>query len=234
MIPAMTRIMLAALALLAAAPANAAERRFTASGFEKVQVEGPFQVTLVTGKGSSAVATGSTQALDRVSVQVEGRTLRIRPNRSAWGAPPKAGEGGVNIALTTYDLTAVTVAGSGSLTVDKARGARFDAALSGSGRIAIGNVEADRLNLQLLGAGTLKVGGKAKSLRATITGQGTLDAAGLTAENAELSTDTSGTVALGVRRAVKIAASGAGDVTISGTPACTVSGAGAGRVRCGK
>jgi hypothetical protein len=234
MIPAMTRIMLAALSLLAATSAQAAERRFTVSGFEKVQVEGPFQVTLTTGKASNAVATGSPQALDRVSVQVEGRTLRIRPNRSAWGAPPKPGEGGVSIALSTHDLTAVTVAGSGSLSVDKAKAMRFDAALSGSGRITIGNVDADRLNLQLLGAGGISVAGKAKSLRATVTGQGALDAAGLTAEDAEIAADTSGAIALGVRRAAKIAASGAGDVTIGGTPACTLSGAGAGRVRCGR
>jgi hypothetical protein len=231
----MIRIMPAALALLAAAtPAQAAERRFTVSGFEKVQVEGPFRVTVATGKGSGAVATGSAQALDRVSVQVEGRTLRIRPNRSAWGAPPRAGEGGVSIALTTHDLSTVSVAGSGSLSVDKARAMRFDAALSGSGQIAIAGVEADRLNLQVLGAGSIKVAGKAKSLRATVTGQGALEAAGLTADDAEIAADTSGTIALGVRRAAKIAASGAGDVTIAGTPACTISGAGAGRVRCGK
>lgn len=233
MIPAMTRIMLAALALIAV-PADAAERRYTVSGFEKVQVEGPFQVTLATGKGSGAVATGTTQALDRVSVQVEGRTLRIRPNRSAWSAPPKPGEGSVAIALSTHDLTGVTVAGSGSLVVDKARGARFEAALSGSGRIAIGTVEVDRLGLQLLGAGSLTIAGKAKSLRAAVTGQGMLGAAGLVAEDAELAADTTGTIALGVRRAVTIRSSGAGDVIISGTPACTVSGVGAGRVRCGK
>jgi hypothetical protein len=234
MIPAMTRIMLAAALLAASTSAQAAERRFTVSGFEKVQVEGPFQVTLTTGKGSNAVATGSLQALDRVTVQVEGRTLRIRPNKSAWGAAPKLGEGGVSLAVSTHDLTAATLAGSGTLVIDKARAMKFDLALSGSGRVSIGSVEADKLNIQLLGAGGISVGGKAKSLRATVTGQGSLDAAKLTAEDAELSADTSGTIALGVRRAVKIGASGAGDVTIAGTPACTVSGAGAGRVRCGK
>ncbi|HEX8443920.1 MAG TPA: DUF2807 domain-containing protein [Allosphingosinicella sp.] len=230
----MTRIMLAFLCLLAATSAQAAERRFTVSGFEKVQVEGPFQVTLATGKGSNAVATGSQQALDRISIQVEGRTLRIRPNRSAWGSPPKPGEGGVAIALSTHELTAVTLAGSGSLTVDRARAMRFDAAVSGSGRIAIGSVEADKLNLQLLGAGSISVGGKAKSLRATVTGQGALDAAGLAADDAEIAADTTGNIALAVRRAAKIASSGAGDVTVGGTPACTVSGIGSGRVRCGK
>ena len=226
--------MLAVLALVAAAPAEAAERRFTVSGFEKVQVEGPFQVTVVTGKGSGAVATGSQQALDQISIVAEGRTLRIRPNRSAWGAPPKAGEGGLKVALSTHELTAATLAGSGTLAIDKARGMRLDVALSGSGRITIGQVEADRLNLQMLGAGALVLSGRAKSLRATVTGQGALDAAGLVADDAEIAADSTGNITLGVRRAAKVASSGAGDVTISGTPACTLSGSGAGRVRCGK
>jgi hypothetical protein len=199
-----------------------------------VQVEGPFQVTVVTGKGSGAVATGSQQALDQISIVVEGRTLRIRPNRSAWGAPPKAGEGGLKVALSTHELTAATLAGSGTLAIDKARGMRLDVALSGSGRITIGQVEADRLNLQMLGAGALVLSGRAKSLRATVTGQGALDAAGLVADDAEIAADSTGNITLGVRRAAKVASSGAGDVTISGTPACTLSGSGAGRVRCGK
>jgi hypothetical protein len=111
---------------------------------------------------------------------------------------------------------------------------RFDAAVSGSGRIGIGSVDADWLTLGLLGAGKLIVAGKAKTVKATITGAGELDGAGLTAEDAEIIADTSGAIGLGVRRAVKIAASGAGDVTIGGMPACTVDNEGAGSVSCGK
>jgi hypothetical protein len=234
MILAMIRIMLALALLGLASPAQAAERRFTVSGFDRVQVDGPFVVTLAVGKPPSAVATGSPAALDRVSVAVEGRTLRIRPNRAAWGAAPKAGEGGVAIAISTHELASAVVNGSGALAIDKAKAMRFDLGLSGSGRVTLGQVDVDRLNVQLLGAGGVSIAGKAKQLRATITGQGSLQAPGLVAEDAELSADTSGAISLGVRRSAKIAASGAGDVTIAGTPACTVTGAGAGRVACGK
>jgi hypothetical protein len=233
MIPVMLRIMLSAAALLAATPAQAAERRFTVTGFERVQVEGPFAVTLAVGKAPGAVATGSTAALDRLSITVEGRTLRIRPNRSAWGAPPAPGEGGVAIALSTHELSAAIVNGSASLQIDRAKAMRFDLSLSGSGRIALNEVQVDRLNLQLLGAGGIAVGGSAKQLRATVTGQGNLDGAKLVADDADLTADTSGAISFAARRSAKVAASGAGDVTITGTPACTLSGFGAGRVRCG-
>ena len=234
MILAMIRIMLfAAALLLSAAPAPAAERRYSVTGFERVQVEGPFAVTLQVGKSPSAIATGSPAALERLSLTVEGRTLRIRPNRSAWGAPPSPGEGGITITLSTHELSAAIVQGSGSLEIDRAKGLRFDLSLSGSGRIAVAQAQVDRLNLQLLGAGGVSIGGTAKQLRATVTGQGSLDGAKLVAEDADLTADTSGTISFAARRAAKVAASGAGDVIISGTPACTLSGYGTGRVRCG-
>ncbi len=234
MIRRMNRIVLAAFVLLAAVPAQAAERRYTVTGFDRVQIDGPYVVTMNVGRSPSAVATGSPAALDRVSIAVEGRTLRVRPNLSAWGAPPKAGEGGVRIAITGPELGAATVNGSATLTIDRIKAMRFDLGLSGSGQVAIGQADVDRLNLQLLGAGGLKLAGKAKQLRATVTGQGSLDAGGLIADDAEIAADTSGTIALGARRSAKVAAGGAGDVTISGTPACTVTGSGAGRVSCGK
>ena len=45
----MNRIMLAALAITVAAPAQAAERRYTVTDFDRVRVDGPFVVTLATG-----------------------------------------------------------------------------------------------------------------------------------------------------------------------------------------
>ena len=90
------------------------------------------------------------------------------------------------------------------------------------------------LNLGLVGGGTLALGGTAKSVRATISGSGDLDAAGLRSEDAEISADTSGRIALTVRRSAKVTTTGAGEVTIGGTPACTVANRGVGIVRCGK
>lgn len=95
MIARMKRILpaLALAALAAAAPA--AERRHTVTDFDRVHVEGPFEVTLATGRPSSAVVSGSPAAIERVSIEVQGRVLRIRPNRSAWGGYPGEGAGPV-------------------------------------------------------------------------------------------------------------------------------------------
>lgn len=229
----MNRIMLAALALAAAAPAVAAERRYTVTDFDRIQVEGPFRVTLNTGKAGSAIARGSQQSLDRVSIAVQGRVLRVRSNRSGSGGYPGESTGPIEIALTTHGLRAATLTGAGSLTVDKAKTMRFDLAVSGSGSVTVGTLEADDVIIGLLGSGSISIGGKAERLRATVQGAGSLDAGALQVEHAEINSDTAGNVLAAVSGAAKVTATGPGDTRISGSPACTVKALGAGRVSCG-
>lgn len=232
----MNRIMplFLACAAVAAAPASAAERRFTVTEFDRVQVEGPFEVVLVTGKAPSAVATGDSQAaLDRVSVDVQGRTLRVRANASAWGGYPGKSAGSARLTLSTHDVRAVTVAGSGMLDVDRVRAMRFDAALSGTGRLGIASVESDTLMVGLIGSGTIAMAGKAKALRATVQGSGNFEAPGLVVEDLDLNAATTGTIAVTARRTAKVTSHGVGEVQVLGNPACTVQQRGPGPVACG-
>lgn len=230
----MKKTMLAALLATLAAPAQGADRRYTVTDFDRVQVEGPFAVVLKTGKSPSARAVGTSQAIERVSIEVQGRTLKVRPNRSAWGGFPDEGAGPVAIELTTHDLRGASVTGSGSLSIDKAKAMRFDLALAGSGRLSMENIEADNLSLGMLGAGTMTIGGKVKDLRATVQGTGDLDGAMLTAEDVKLSADTSGAIDLNAKRTADVVSTGPGDTNVLGKAACTVKTLGSGRVRCGR
>ncbi len=230
----MKRIMPALLALAAfAAPASAAERRYSVTDFDRVVVEGPYAVRISTGRPTSATATGTQQAIDRVSIDVVGRTLRIRPNRSSWGGYPGERAGAVSVEVTTRELRAATVAGPGSLAIDRAGGLRLDLALEGNGRLSVANVAADTLTVGLIGAGRIELGGTAEQLRATVHGTGEFDGSRLRAEGANITTDTAGRITVGVSRQATVAASGLGEVEIIGAPACTVSGLSAGQVRCG-
>jgi hypothetical protein len=224
---------LALLALAAAAaPAGAAERTYSITDFDRVQVDGPYRVVLTTGRSSAARAEGSTEALDHVSIDVQGGTLRVRRNRSAWGAPPSGGSGPVTVTLTTRDLRNAAVVGSGSLDVDRAKGLRVDLSVSGSGRLNVGSVESDNLIVGLLGGGRITLAGRTKQLKATVQGSGDLAASGLTADDAQIASDTAGNVAVAVARTAKVTATGAGDVEIIGSPTCTVQAKGSGQVNC--
>jgi hypothetical protein len=229
------RIALPVALLALASPAGAAEQRIMVNDFDRVQVEGPYRVTLTVGGTSAAVATGSRSALDRVSVEVQGRTLRIRPNRSAWGGyPGEEGGGPVEIRATTRELRAGIIIGSGSLTVDRAKGLRIELSVSGSGRLGVAAVEADQLIVNLRGSGKILLGGKARQLRAAVEGNADLDAGSFRAEHADVTADTAGAIALTALQTARIRANGTGEVAIGGTAACTVSGPAAGGVSCGR
>jgi len=234
MLPGMRILLTALLLLLFATPASAADQRVMVTDFDRVQVDGPYQVTLSVGRPSGVIASGSRGALDRVTIEVQGRTLRIRPNRSAWGGYPGEASGGVlQIVATTQELRAATVIGAGSLTIDRAKGLRIDLTVSGSGRLGIAALDADQLVLNLNGSGRIMLGGKAKQLRAFLSGTGDLDAASFHADNADIVTDTAGAVAFTAVRTAKVRANGTGDVAISGTAACTITGLADYLVRCG-
>ncbi|HEX8240145.1 MAG TPA: DUF2807 domain-containing protein [Allosphingosinicella sp.] len=230
----MTRTLpLALLAFAAAAPAGAAERNYSVTDFDRVQVEGPYRVTLATGLGSSARVEGSAEALDQISVEVQAGTLRVRRNRSAWGGYPGQGVGTVSVTLTTRDLRNAAVVGPGSLEIDRARGLRVGLSVSGSGRLAVGAVEADNLTVGLLGGGRITLAGRVRQLRATVQGSGDLAAAGLAADDAQIASETAGSVVVSVGRTAKVTSTGPGDVEILGTPSCTVEAKGSGQVLCG-
>jgi hypothetical protein len=222
------------LALAVAMPAFAAERRYTVTDFDRIQVDGPYQVTLATGRASSARASGSPAALDALTVAVEGRTLRIRRDQSAWGADWKRGSGQVSVILTTQNLRSAVVNGAGSLAVDKAAGLRVEAAVAGSGELKIASLDTDALAVSLLGAGRIGLSGKTKSLRAEIHGSGSLEGETLVSSDAQIFADTAGPIRVGASRSANIVSSAAGDVEILGDPSCTVKVTGTGSVRCGR
>jgi hypothetical protein len=217
-----------------AAPGGAATRTYSVTGFDKVRVEGPYAVALKVGPGGTAVANGDMRAIDRLSVQVNNRVLVVRASPSAWGGWSGESPGTLLLSVTTPNLVAATVAGSGSIRIDRARAQRFDLVVSGSGSAGIGALEADRAILSLVGGGAIKVAGKAAQVRAMVQGSGTIDAAGLAADDVELGVTGSGDAHFAARRTAKVAASGAGAIVITGSPACTVTSAGSGTVRCGR
>lgn len=234
----MIRVMRLLLLLLAAfglaLPAAAADRRYAVADFDRVVVEGPNAVRLTVGAPSSAIGSGTPQALDAVSVEVQGTTLRIRRNRNAGSADTRRTPEPATIVLTTRNLRSARVVGSGVVRLAGARGLRVDFTVEGSGQIVAERVAADNLSLGLRGTGSLEVRGTAGILTADIQGSGSVAGEALVAETATVAATTSGEIALTVRRSATVTANGLGSVTILGTPACTVRGLGAGAVRCGR
>ncbi|QPQ54693.1 DUF2807 domain-containing protein [Allosphingosinicella flava] len=219
-------------ALFAIAPAPAAERTYTVTDFDRISVEGPYRVTVTTGSASRARATGpSLAALDRLRLDVEGGTLRIRTARETWTGP--GANGPVEIKVTTRQLRAVALSGSGHLSVAGAKGLHFDLIVSGSGTADIGGIAVDRLNVVVIGSGAARLSGTAKLADARVEGSAGFDAAGLNVDDLKIGAATAGEITALARRTAKVVSRGSGDIRIGGRPACTITAEGAGLVTCG-
>ena len=207
---------------MCASPAFAAERNFSVTSFDRIRVEGGYSVSLVTGVAPFAKASGSAQALDSVSIDVQGRTLVVRPNRSSWGGYPGEGAGPVEIRVGTHELAAAWVNGAGSLNIDKVKGLSFQSDVQGAGSIAIARADVDQLKLGLAGAASAKVAGKALKMTTIIRGSSLLDAEGLAVKDLVVAAEGPAIAKVNASVTAKVTGAGAASIAVAGNPACTV------------
>lgn len=212
------------------APAGAATRNFGITSFDKVRVDGPFRVTLATGVGPFARASGSPGALDRVAIEVRGNTLVVHNNLDSWGGYPGKDAGPVEITLGTHDLTAAWLNGSGTIAIDRVKGLSFDLSIQGSGAGAIGQVDIDQLNVSVVGTASARLAGKAARMTAVVRGISTLDALALATKDATIGADGAATIGANVSNAVTVDATGPATVRLAGRPACTLHASGSASV----
>jgi len=209
--------------LLIAAPAQAAERNYSVTGFDRVRVDGPYQVTLKTNVAPFARASGSQASLDGVSIKVEGRTLVVRADSSGgWGGYPGEGRGPVTIEVGTHELANAWINGPGALYIDKVKGLSFDLAIQGSGVARVDAVDVDQLRLGISGAASSRVAGRALKLTATVRGSSSLDAEALEVRDAVIGAEGPALVRANVSGTAKVDALGLAAVTLAGSPSCTV------------
>lgn len=208
------------LAAAVAIPATAADRNYSVTSFDRIRVEGPYAVSLTTNVAPFARASGSQRGLDSVSLRVEGRTLHVRANRSAWGSDADKPAGAVTISVGTHDLAHASVNGAGSLAIDKVRGLEFVLLVSGSGSGSVALADIDKLRVSVVGAAQAKVGGKAKQFTGNIRGAGVLDAAGLDANDVALTALGPVTLRATATNSAKITAAGVATVALEGGASC--------------
>lgn len=223
------KIILPLAALVSAAPAAAETRNYSVTGFERIRVEGPFAVTLTNNVAPFARATGSLRAIDGVTIRVEGATLVIQANRSAWGGG-NTPAGPVTIAVGTHDLRQASVSGTGSLAIDMVKGLEFSLGLLGTGQGSVARADVDRFKLALVGSGNATLAGKAKNFTATVRGGATLDATALQATDATITAMGPAKVQASVKNEATVTASGTAAVTLTGGPSCTLKASGSATV----
>ncbi|USU11029.1 DUF2807 domain-containing protein [Sphingomonadaceae bacterium OTU29THOMA1] len=236
-----------ALIPLAAAGAFAAERDkgpglpgqrdgnalvYAARGFDTVSLGGAARVLVHTGPAFSVRAEGPAGAFANFRVAVKDRTLEV--GRRYEGRSQYKLEDRIVVHVTLPALAGASVGGSGSVTADRAGGARFAGAVGGSGSLRIARLDAQKAELSIGGSGEIAAAGNVRALEANVGGSGRIVAPGLRATSAEVSVGGSGSVRALVAGPAEVSMAGSGTVDLGPQARCEVSKIGSGTVRCGR
>ncbi len=218
--------------VLSAAQAQAAERNFTVTGFDELEVAGPFDVVVNVGKAVSVRAVGEAKDLDRLKVEVEGRELEIGTKDRRWNDWSRSQP--IKIFVTVPALKEVSLAGSGDVQVDRVRGESFSGSIAGSGNLTIAAVNATTASFSIAGSGDLVASGSCRTASVSIAGSGDVNIGGLRCQSLSAKIAGSGGINANATQTAKVSIMGSGDVTVSGGAKCDVNKMGSGSVRCGQ
>lgn len=229
-----------AVALAACGTGNAQDggpttaRSFPVGGFERIEVAGPFDVNVTTGGQPSVSARGPGELLGKMVVEVEGNTLKIRPERrNSWfgnGFRWNGAKAVVTVSAPT--LSGAAIAGSGNMQVNRVSGPSFAGEIAGSGNLSIGEVRVQDLRLEIAGSGEASAAGQAAQARYEIAGSGDIQAGRVQSEQVRVEIAGSGNVEANARSTARVDIAGSGDVRVTGGARCSVSKAGSGNVQC--
>jgi hypothetical protein len=214
--------------------AHAADKAFLVGSFTRVRVNGPFRVTIATGKSPGAHASGSLDALHALTLQTDGDTLVVSMGAGNWTTDAGETVTPPTITLTTPTLQSAMINAGATLTVDAMKGQKVSLALNGSGELDVGAITADQLEARIVGTGRMALAGTAQRAQVIVNGPGSVAASDLVAGDLVARSDGPGTLDLAARYTATVTTTGLGAVTVAGSPSCTVHAYAGGPVRCGK
>ncbi len=232
--------------LLLSSPAfgqsSTTSRTVSVGSFDRVRVEGPFEVRVTIGSPRATITRKG--GADDVAVRVDGTTLSVRKGTGGWGeqrggsssggsSGGGGGAGPIVVTLSTPGLTSASVAAGGRLTIAKMRGMRVEVTVSGNGSLSVAAADTDQLNATVIGGGQMMLAGRAARARLVTSGPGAIDASGLVVDDLTVHLDGVGETKAAARYTAQVTNSGLGSVTVTGNAKCRVDAAAGGLVVCG-
>jgi hypothetical protein len=212
----------------------AVSRNYQVAGFTQIEVAGPFDVKVTTGKAVSVSASAPQKLLDQTEVLVKDGKLLIRPAKKNWlaGMTSWSSREPSVFTITVPSLEAAAIAGSGDIDIDRVAGERFTGEIAGSGSLRLPQVAVRELGLSIAGSGEIMAAGRAQRASYEIAGSGDMDASRLNAVDAEAEIAGSGDIKAHATGTARASIAGSGDIAISGGARCTSSKNGSGSIRC--
>jgi hypothetical protein len=207
------RALLTRAALLAASllviPAHAEKLKRPVSGFKRVELRLPLDVTIRPGKEFTLeLDLRDPEVADKIATEVKGDTLVISSNAHSLSMHGK------NVAtITMPELRGASIGGSGNVDISGFdQSGELGLSISGSGDIAYSG-KSSGLSVSISGSGSVKAAGAAGNLAVSIDGSGDFKGGDFAAKNASVAVNGSGNVDLRITGgAVQFAVNGSGDI----------------------
>ena len=173
--------------------------------FASIALRAAVDVTVEVGSPASITIAGDDNLVPLLETEVRGNELVIRSDQNL---APRVG---LSVRVTTPELGAFSISGSGDVEIEGLEREHFEAAISGSG--------------------TLEARGRVDRLEATISGSGDMRLGELSAREAEARISGSGDMELHVEELLEYSVSGSGDIRYRGAARVEGKVAGSGSIR---
>ena len=201
--------------------------------FNEISLRIGANVHLEQGKKQSLEIVAKPSTLEEIITEVKDGKLIIRfPNKNMFWNSFQPGE--IKIYITTPDINALGVSGSGDIIADdEIKTKEIDLAVSGSGNIKLSELTAERVKSTISGSGNIVLGGKttAQDLSVVISGSGNFKGLDYSASDVSVKVAGSGNAAVEAKENLYIRLAGSGNVTYKGKPSIDQSTSGSGSVR---
>ena len=163
----------------------------TISSFANIDAGGAFQIEWKSGAPALSITTDEN-LLPYIDHQISGETLHLHTREQIWPTH------GIKVVISTPTRTGARISGAVKLTANQLSGPRFA--------------------LESTGAAEVKLEGNIDELLANMTGASELHAGGLQTKTTEISTTGAADAEIAVSETLKVAITGAGKVSYSGSP----------------
>ena len=198
---------------------NTVSEEMSLSNFDKIVVNGSFEVTYETGNAAGAVVTGSDNLVPLVNVEVNGNTLSIGFKRGT-----SVSRNDVEVHVVAPSVTGYELNGSGDLSVNTVEGKFVTTKLAGSGDVYCDGVDAASVVARLLGSGDINLGGKSASATFEVSTSGCIDAEELVADGVFATVSGSGDINCHALKTLEATINGSGEICYEGSPRVTKHG----------
>ncbi|MEH3046059.1 GIN domain-containing protein [Sphingomonas adhaesiva] len=217
--------------LLLPASAQAADRTWSIGSVERLRVEAPVTVRVVTSGGNGVTAHGDdARALAALDISASAGTLVIRRPGGRLAAPDTTH---IVVTVRTPRLEGAALYAAAPVTVAGMKGERVAVSVTGGGTLTVQNIAATALVATLAGDGTMTLAGRSGDTRLIANGSGTIDAAALMADRLDVQALDKVAIAAAARDDARVNAIGEVVVTVSGRAPCAVRKLGPATVTCG-